>query len=203
MRNDGDVALGVGVRANQLDAHPVFGHQDVEKAVELQVLPVVGIVEVLAGDAAPTARHDANQIAHVVPPHEILDVLGTRALPPQLLLMAVAGDEEVQTVALEHALVPTAVVTAREVRDRDLPAGRGLADLLLHPLLLVLVRAPEPTLASPDVLRAVVAGALGAGRVVLLRAEVVLGLLPNVEGVVSVRVDDEVLGDEALVLHLA
>mmetsp|Transcript_12846 Transcript_12846/g.36958 ORF Transcript_12846/g.36958 Transcript_12846/m.36958 type:complete len:367 (-) Transcript_12846:8-1108(-) len=113
-----------------------------------------------------------------------------------------ACDQQVQAIVIVQALVPAPVVAAREMRDGDLPTGRGLTHLLLHPLLLPLVRPPEPTLAIPDVLGAVIAGALRARRVVLLRAHVVLGLLPRLLGVEDVRIDDEVLGDVAVVLHL-
>mmetsp|Transcript_114340 Transcript_114340/g.330318 ORF Transcript_114340/g.330318 Transcript_114340/m.330318 type:complete len:251 (-) Transcript_114340:469-1221(-) len=134
--------------------------------------------------------------------HEVLDVFAGRPLVPQLLLVSVSSNEKVQPVLLMQAPVPTAVIAAWEVRHHDLPSRRGLLHFRLEPLLLPCVGPLEPSGTSPDIRHASVACALRTRRVVLERAYVVIGDV-RVLGVVGVRVDDEVLDNEAFVLHLA
>mmetsp|Transcript_54425 Transcript_54425/g.107522 ORF Transcript_54425/g.107522 Transcript_54425/m.107522 type:complete len:252 (-) Transcript_54425:32-787(-) len=157
---------------------------------------------VLGDDAAPAARDDARQAAYVAPLHEFLDEVGTGVGPPELLLVPVTRNEEVEAEALVQSPEPSGVNAAREVGHGDLPARRGSDQGLLHPNLRLHVGPPKPILASPQIRHAIVFPASRPLRVVI-RADVVLHVLLRGLRIEGVGVDDKVLGYETFVLHLA
>mmetsp|Transcript_126991 Transcript_126991/g.355667 ORF Transcript_126991/g.355667 Transcript_126991/m.355667 type:complete len:422 (-) Transcript_126991:74-1339(-) len=124
---------------------------------------------------------------------------------PELLVVAVPRDEEIEAVRGVQHPVPPNLVPAREVRHDDLPVRRGRPELRLRPGFVLGPEIPEPLLAGPDVAGTARGGAAGAALVVallevpLLAADVVFGILGGILRIHRVRVDEDDVHGEALV----
>mmetsp|Transcript_58824 Transcript_58824/g.154938 ORF Transcript_58824/g.154938 Transcript_58824/m.154938 type:complete len:351 (-) Transcript_58824:172-1224(-) len=188
-RMDGRRCGDGAVPVDGLDQHLVLLDGDVVEAVLGLAVPLSVVVpgRRLGRDAAAAAGHDARGAAQ----HP--------GVGEQLLVVPMAGDQQVHAVLRAEARVEARLVPAGEVRHDDLPGGLRGRHLLLQPCLLLRPEVPEPGLARINRRRPVGLRAARVGRVVLAAAHVVLRVLLRVLGVHHVGVGEEDVHVEALV----
>mmetsp|Transcript_44155 Transcript_44155/g.113633 ORF Transcript_44155/g.113633 Transcript_44155/m.113633 type:complete len:250 (+) Transcript_44155:341-1090(+) len=148
----------------------------------------------LRRDSTASAGDDAREAAH--------EISGDVCPQPELLIVPVAGHQEVQAIILVELPVEGLILTilaAREVRHHDLPRGLGLAQLLLEPHLLLGPELLEVCDTSLDGHRAADHTASRTRRVVRGAADVVLGVLRGLLGIVEIGVGHEEVDGEALI----
>mmetsp|Transcript_2564 Transcript_2564/g.5190 ORF Transcript_2564/g.5190 Transcript_2564/m.5190 type:complete len:503 (+) Transcript_2564:3-1511(+) len=194
---DGVVLDLRAIIADRGDLDVLLGDLEVVEAVlRLAVpVPVVDKRRGLGGDAAAASRDEAGEVRELARPGVLVI--------PELLVVTVPCHQEVQAHA-PQLTVPRGLVAAREVRHDDLPLGRRLPNLALQPDLLALPQLLEPAQAQPKAWRPTRDGAARPGLVVLLAADVVLGVLIQWLRVHDVGVDREDVHAEMLirVVHL-
>mmetsp|Transcript_123746 Transcript_123746/g.361341 ORF Transcript_123746/g.361341 Transcript_123746/m.361341 type:complete len:557 (+) Transcript_123746:99-1769(+) len=165
------------------DRLPLDG-QVVEAVLRLPVPlpPPRGAGRRLRGDAAASACDEARKATQA-------------AGMPKLLVVPVAGHQQVQAVRLVHLHVEASIDAAGEVRHHNLPVCAGLCQLLGKPLPL-----PRPAGRKPARAGAHGAGSAGAVRarvVVLAAADVVVGVRARALRVLVVGVQDVDVDREA------
>mmetsp|Transcript_7831 Transcript_7831/g.21014 ORF Transcript_7831/g.21014 Transcript_7831/m.21014 type:complete len:340 (+) Transcript_7831:1085-2104(+) len=119
--------------------------------------------------------------------------------------MQVPGHEEVDAVIEGEVAEQLPVVRGREVGDDDLPVGRGVGQVQLEPLHLLLPEGLKPAVAVINVGRTTFAGAVGTGflRVVRVAAYVVGHVLERFVCIVHVRVQEKIVDGKSLVVDSA
>mmetsp|Transcript_15491 Transcript_15491/g.36668 ORF Transcript_15491/g.36668 Transcript_15491/m.36668 type:complete len:283 (-) Transcript_15491:617-1465(-) len=113
--------------------------------------------------------------------------------------MGMSCYQQVKPVLLVQLLVPLGLMPAVEVRGNDLPVCRGPGQLLFDPLLLILPDAPHPAEAVLEIGRPSRGITACIRRVVLLAANVVLGIRVHWLHVHGVAVDHQEFCAEVLV----
>mmetsp|Transcript_1617 Transcript_1617/g.4833 ORF Transcript_1617/g.4833 Transcript_1617/m.4833 type:complete len:1176 (-) Transcript_1617:46-3573(-) len=144
----------------------------------------------LGRDAASAAGDEAGE----APEHAGVAALGVSL--PELLVVLMARDQQVQAQVRVQAIEPGSLEAAGKVRHYDLPVGLGAPQLVLGPPLLLLPEGVKPGLARLDRGGASRFAAVSVLRVVLGPADVVLRVLLRVKRVHEVGVKHEVVHRE-------
>mmetsp|Transcript_35700 Transcript_35700/g.66492 ORF Transcript_35700/g.66492 Transcript_35700/m.66492 type:complete len:308 (+) Transcript_35700:260-1183(+) len=195
------LVFGIHRVAQQDSAIVVYGFDQNLRLSDGQVVetilrfavPIHGIVRVwrgLRGDPTATTSDDAGH-AHVV----LVPII----LAPKLLVMPMARDQQIQS-ALPQLAVEVLLMPAGEVRDHNLPRGRGLRKDTTHPNLLLLPEGLKPARAGFDRLGAPSGRTRGPRPVVLGAAHVVVWVLFWRHGVDEIRVKEVIVDIKAQVL---
>mmetsp|Transcript_68785 Transcript_68785/g.143642 ORF Transcript_68785/g.143642 Transcript_68785/m.143642 type:complete len:216 (+) Transcript_68785:542-1189(+) len=174
-----------------------------EKAIPRQVMPIVSITELFGDNSATTSSDEAGR--RVAVPirslHEALNIVRLARGLPELLLVPVSRDHQVQTMSALHLPIETRVIAAREVRDDGLPTRFGLGEVMAEPPLLLFVGPPEPAAAAFDVGHASVCSTSRDSAVVVVGTDVVVHSVIRPIGIPGVRIDHEVVDIVAFVWH--
>mmetsp|Transcript_88481 Transcript_88481/g.255220 ORF Transcript_88481/g.255220 Transcript_88481/m.255220 type:complete len:577 (+) Transcript_88481:639-2369(+) len=150
-----------------------------------------GIRDRLGSDATAAARNDPCGRRQKVVALQVV----------QLLVVCVAGDDEVDAMADRHVLPEVEAPQRGEVRHGDLPIRCGFRQAFVEPRRLGVPQALEPAWTIPHVRRP-----LGPATVicvvVLLVAQVVARVSLRRMGVPEIGVQEEIVDREARVVHL-
>ena len=151
------------------------------------VLRLLWIRRSLGSNAAAATSHDAGD-AHMV--------LGVVVRKPQLLVMAVARDQQIHAKATQGC-IEVLLMSTRKVRNHNLPVRLALSHELLDPWLLLRPERGEPAGAGIHGLGSIRCSTGGRGLVVLSAAHVVVGVLLWRHGIDEVGVQEKVVYVEA------